>query len=67
MIIRTKRVKSEEPNGESESMMEIKSSNKPGMKFKQKIVKSYNTKVKPGIKNAVSEAKSDFQEMIFRK
>lgn len=60
MIIKTKTTKTRD-GGISEQTI---SENKPGLKLRKKVINSYQTKVKPGVKKAVFEAGSDFKEMI---
>ena len=75
MIIRTKRVTAAGANGQSSATVETKESNKPGSTFKEKVVKTYQTKVKPEVKKvvadvkpklktAVTEAGNDLKDMI---
>jgi hypothetical protein len=78
MIIKTKKTKIAGNNSQGEMMVQTAEENKPGLKLRKKVVESYETNIKPGIKNAASKAKvevkkavksagSDLKEMITRK
>lgn len=64
MIIKTKKTKIAGNNSQGEMIEQTAEEKKPGKNFKQKVVESYKTKIKPGIKKAVSEASSDFKELV---
>lgn len=64
MIIKTKRITSKGDNEKEEVKVQTAEEKKPGKNFKQKVVESYKTKIKPGIKKVVSEASSDFKELV---
>lgn len=78
MIIKTKKTKIAGNNSQGEMMVQTAEENKPGLKLRKKVVESYETNIKPGIKNAAGKAKvevkkaiksagSDLKEMIARK
>lgn len=78
MIIKTKKTKIAGNNSQGEMMVQTAEENKPGLKLRKKVVESYETNIKPSIKNAAGEAKvvvkkavksagSDLKEMITRK
>lgn len=78
MIIKTKKTKIAGNNSQGEMMVQTAEENKPGLKLRKKVVESYETNIKPGIKNAAGKAKvevkkavksagSDLKEMITRK
>ena len=78
MIIKTKKTKIAGNNSQGEMMVQMTEENKPGLKLRKKVVESYETNIKPGIKNAAGKAKvevkkaiksagSDLKEMIARK
>ena len=65
-------------NSQGEVMVQTAEENKPGLKLRKRVVESYETNIKPGIKNvagkakigvkkAVKSASSDLKEMITRK
>jgi len=66
MIIRTKRITSKGEGSQGETKIQTAEEKKPGESFKQKVVKSYKTRIKPGLSKAVSEAKEDFSEMFVK-
>lgn len=74
MIIRTKTTKTKD-GGMKE---QIVSENKPGIKFRKKVTETYQTKVKPELKQTATEIKTkasksiqeaarDLKDMIVRK
>lgn len=78
MIIKTKKTKVTGDNSQGEVMVQTAEENKPGLKLRKRVVESYETNIKPGIKNvagkakigvkkAVKSASSDLKEMITRK
>jgi hypothetical protein len=62
MIIRTKRVKSED----GEAKVQTVSDEKPGYKLKRKVVESVRTKIKPGVSKAVHESANDLKSLIIK-
>ena len=66
MIIRTKRVKSGDRDSKEETKIQTVSDEKPGSKFKQKVVESVRTKIKPGVSKAVHESAEDFKNLIIK-
>ena len=78
MIIKTKKTKIAGNNSQGEMMVQTAEENKPGLKLRKKVVESYETNIKPGIKSAAGRARvevkkavksagSDLKEMITRK
>lgn len=63
MIIKTKTLKDKD----GQTTVQETTEDKPGLKLRKKVINSYQTRVKPGVKKAVLEAGSDFKEMITRK
>lgn len=71
MVIRTQRVTTNGSDGQSSTQVQTKESKKPGSEFKQKVVESYKTTVKPAMKKAATkvkaaaiEAGNDLKEMV---
>ena len=64
MIIKTKRITSKGEDGKGEIKVQTAEENKPGLKIRKKVVESYKTNIKPGLKKAVREAGEDLKEVF---
>ena len=66
MIIKTKKTKIAGDNSQGEMIEQTAESNKPGLKLRKKVVESYETSIKPGLKKAVRGAAEDVKD-VFKK
>lgn len=64
MIIKTKKTRVAGNNSQGEMMVQTAEENKPGLKLRKKVVESYKTNIKPGLKKAVRGAAEDVRDVF---